>query len=258
MLDRFPPEIHSELGYYIYRLIDPRDGMTFYVGKGKGDRVFEHMKGVITSDACKKNVHDGVAQTDEVSEKVRLIRDILTEGLQPLHIIHRHGLTEDEALLAEAVLIDATPGLSNVMGGYGSSSFGPASASQLVERYKTEVAEIPPGLKVLAININRSSSERSVYDAVRGFWRISTDRASRADVVLAVIQGICRGVFQADRWLPAEPGNFPFLEEAISGRSGFIGRQASNKYSSIFINKKLPSEFNRKRGMATPIQYNYD
>ena len=30
--------------YYVYRLIDPRTYQTFYVGKGKGDRVFQHVK----------------------------------------------------------------------------------------------------------------------------------------------------------------------------------------------------------------------
>lgn len=120
------------------------------------------------------------------------------------------------------------------------------------------MAEIPSGLKVLAISINISSSERSIYDAVRGFWRISTERASRADVVLAVIQGICRGVYHADEWLPADPTHFPFLVEAIPGRSGFIGREASSEYNSIFLNKKVPTEFTRTRGMATPLLYNYE
>ena len=42
--ESFPNEIHEALGYYVYRLIDPRNGQTFYVGKGKGNRVFSHAK----------------------------------------------------------------------------------------------------------------------------------------------------------------------------------------------------------------------
>lgn len=29
--------------FYVYELVDPRDGKTFYVGKGKGKRRFEHV-----------------------------------------------------------------------------------------------------------------------------------------------------------------------------------------------------------------------
>ena len=66
------------------------------------------------------------------------------------------------------------------------------------------------------------------------------------------------GVFQADQWLPADPAHFLSLEEAIPGRSGFIGTKATGDYGSIFLNKKLPDELEWKKGMATPFQYNYD
>ena len=43
----FSPEVSDKLEYYVYRLIDPRNGDTFYVGKGKGNRVFDHVKGEV-------------------------------------------------------------------------------------------------------------------------------------------------------------------------------------------------------------------
>jgi len=35
MMIQFSTETSEALKYYVYRLIDPRDGQTFYVGKGK-------------------------------------------------------------------------------------------------------------------------------------------------------------------------------------------------------------------------------
>jgi hypothetical protein len=35
-------KVEEELGWYVYALKDPRDGQVFYIGKGKGDRVFQH------------------------------------------------------------------------------------------------------------------------------------------------------------------------------------------------------------------------
>ena len=45
-VDHFPQKVVEELKWYVYRLVYPRNGETFYVGKGKGDRVFEHPKGI--------------------------------------------------------------------------------------------------------------------------------------------------------------------------------------------------------------------
>ena len=39
----------NRLANYVYRLIDPRDGETFYVGVGKGSRVLDHVKGEVNS-----------------------------------------------------------------------------------------------------------------------------------------------------------------------------------------------------------------
>lgn len=65
-ITEFPSGVIEHLGWYVYRLIDPRDGSTFYVGKGKGNRVFAHMRGE-------------VAATDDdelLSNKLKQIREI--------------------------------------------------------------------------------------------------------------------------------------------------------------------------------------
>jgi hypothetical protein len=37
--DLFSQSVVEAIRFYVYRLIDPRNGETFHVGKGKGNRV---------------------------------------------------------------------------------------------------------------------------------------------------------------------------------------------------------------------------
>ena len=43
-IESFPVDISDKLRTYVYRLIDPRNGEIFYVGKGQGNRVFSHIR----------------------------------------------------------------------------------------------------------------------------------------------------------------------------------------------------------------------
>lgn len=243
----FPREIHESLKYYVYRLIDPRDGLTFYVGKGRGNRVFDHVMDRVSFSK----------DEDDVSAKMRVIRDIKAYGLEPLYVIHRHGLSEREAYLVEAAVIDAHAGLTNIMGGYGSDEFGPASVEQLVERYSAAEMTLPAGYRLMAISINNSHTDFTIEDAVTCAWRVSLSRARRATHVLAMIGGVCRGVFIPEQWLPATKANFPRLAEDLLGRYGFAGVRASKLDLDLFVGKKLPLKYQRRKGMASPVLYTY-
>lgn len=54
-LSAFPLGVAEKLQTYVYRLIDPRDGETFYVGKGRGDRVFAHIREQVGADELADN-----------------------------------------------------------------------------------------------------------------------------------------------------------------------------------------------------------
>ena len=43
MDNKFTPEVESRLQYYVYALVDPRTDQIFYVGKGVGNRFFQHI-----------------------------------------------------------------------------------------------------------------------------------------------------------------------------------------------------------------------
>ena len=247
----FPAEIHDKLLYYVYRLIDPRDGSTFYIGKGQGNRVFAHVKGSL------KFEND---EEDDKTAKIRTINQIKNAGLEPIHIIHRHGMNQDEAFQVEAALIDATPGLTNEVGGRNSSDFGPAHAQQLIQRYRKETMVIDPTHKIMLINVKGSIEERELYDAVRFAWRVNKEKAEGANYVFAVSGGICRDVFVAKEWRHAIKENFPGLTtdtKEDTKRFGFIGELAPEPIRIRYKGKRLPDNMKPKKGAQSPIRYYY-
>lgn len=237
--DGFPPGVAQKLKTYVYRLVDPRNGETFYIGKGKGDRVFAHIRG------------EGGIDGDDLGNKMRRIRQIRTAGFKVAHVIHRHGMDDSTAFEVESALIDAYPGLANVSGGVG-SEFGAMHAEEIIRKYAADLAVFRH--QALLISVNRSAvAESSLYEATRYAWKISRDRARKADVILATVQGMILGAFVADEWLDATPANFPGREEA-PGRLGFVGREAPDDLQQLYVGKRVPDEY-RKPGAANPIKY---
>lgn len=239
MTQEFSVEIIEQLKFYVYRLVDPRNGETFYVGKGVGNRVFQHAQGILG--------------LDNFSEKIERIRDIQIAGLKVIHIIHRHGLDENTAYEVEAALIDAYPGITNIMEGHGNSEFGVMHASEIIQKYSAE--EVLFEHKALMINVNRTATADTLYEATRFAWRLSIHKAEQAEVVLSVRHGIIIGVFVVENWLPATRENFP-LREPVPGRYGFIGERADTEIEKVYLGKKLP-EYYRKKGASNPIKYSF-
>jgi len=77
--------------FYVYALKDPREkpAKTFYIGKGTGNRAWEHQSKI------------------DDSEKGSVIREIHDSGLSVLHTVITDNLTEEQALKIEAELIAA-------------------------------------------------------------------------------------------------------------------------------------------------------
>jgi hypothetical protein len=236
---QFSPEVSAKLKTYVYRLIDPRNGETFYVGKGQGNRVFAH-------------IHEQV-EDDDPSNKLRRIRDIHLAGFEVAHVIHRHGMDDRTAFEVEAALMDAYPGLTNVASGRDSSDFGAMHAVEIVRRYAAEPAEFAD--RALLISVNRSAAEASLYEATRYAWKISLPKAKRAEVVLPTRQGLIVGAFFATQWLEATAENFPGREPR-PGRFGFVGTEASKEMKDRYVGRRVPDDY-RKPGSANPIRYTW-
>ena len=237
----FSHYVSKKLDFYVYRLIDPRSGETFYVGKGKGNRVFQH---------AHAEVHAG---KDDLNDKLQLIREIRRERFEVIHVIHRHGLSEDQALEVEAALIEAYPAVTNEIGGRAADDRGAMHARQIIERYEAKEAEFKH--RAVIITVNKSVAEReSVYAAVRYAWKLDPKKAEAAEVVLAVEKGLVVGVFRATRWMRATPANFPGTAAERPGRWGFEGEEAPKQIRDCYLGRRLPDSM-RKRGAANPVRY---
>jgi hypothetical protein len=240
----FSPNVCAQLKYYVYRLIDPRNGETFYVGKGKDNRVFMHVRDELGKGA------------DVLNEKLQRIREIRIEGFEVAHVIHRHGMDEGTAFEVEAALIDAYPEGRNLVSGKDSDERGLMHSKQIIERYEAPEAVFKH--KAILININQTATERgSVYDAVRYAWKIDPIKAKKAEVVLAVVQGLIVGAFIADEWLSADvKKNFMDTGLKGTGRWGFVGRPAPDGIANLYLRHRIPQEM-RKQGAANPIRYTF-
>ena len=240
-IDSFPKEVEEQLKWYVYRVIDPRNGETFYVGKGKGNRVFSHIRAAAGLEG------------DEVDNKIKRIHAIQLSGFEVAHVIHRHGMSEETAFEVEAALIDAYPGITNIASGVGASDFGAMHAKEIIRRYSAEPAVFLH--KALLITVNRSSEETSLYEAVRYAWKISKSKAEQADVILPIVRGLIVGAFVADVWLDATVTNFPSRYDR-PGRRGFIGHEAPSEFQTLYVGKRIPDEY-RKKGASNPIKYTW-
>lgn len=198
-MGQFSAKVIEELGYYVYALIDPRDQKIFYIGKGSGNRIFQHCQAAI--------------QESDESLKLETIRAILNSGSEVGHYILRHKLSEEVAFQMESLLIDVLTYsafntehvLANIKGGYHQWNEGIKTVREIGIIYECEQINIDSNDKghILLVSLNKSYDSAKakigyqrvdIYQKTRKYWSISPSRAKEIRYVLGVYHGVVRAV----------------------------------------------------------------
>ena len=254
-LTGFSKGVVESIGNYVYRLIDPRNGETFYVGKGTSHRVLQHGK-------SKRASVDDRQEDEYIPAKEARIKSIQNSGLKVIHVIHRHNIPNAAVFEVEAALIDAYPGLTNVQGGHGSHENGPKSISELNDIFALPTLSEEPVEPIVLLNINRLEDKfdrELILRQTQLAWRISQPRAGKAVYVLAVVQGVIVGVFTDCKWYDATHANFPqqlTIDTEMPARKGFIGRPADEAVWQRFVGdrgKRIVIE--NMKHVQNPVRY---
>lgn len=187
-MPEIPQAVIEALKFYVYRLVDPRNGETFYVGKGQGERILQHA---------------WTALSDSIpADRLNRIRHIREAGGMELMIIHRHGLDEATALHVEAALIDAFPSLTNLVKGHG-AELGAAMLDELLDRYAAPIAHIP--MPAILIKIEQEwrpdLTAEQLYERTRRYWFCTPmGRSPSPTHAISVARGLIREVYMIQGW----------------------------------------------------------
>jgi hypothetical protein len=243
-IDRFSPKVCERLGWYVYLFIDPRDGKPFYVGKGKANRCFAHLK-----------VRRLCAKTERIGELRKL-------GKVPRIEILKYGLTEAEAFLVESAAIELLGFdlLTNEVRGHHALDRAKAGVVEIEEELSAMPVEVRH--KVILITINKlyrpGMPLPDLYDATRSAWKVNPE-LHQPEYAFSVYRGIVRAAFEITRWLPAgstlktyeHDGYRP--EGPRAGRWEFVGLRAPDTVWRRYVGKSVRKYI--VQGAQNPIQY---
>ena len=199
-MQKFSNNTVAALKSYVYGLKYPNtENHYFYIGKGTGNRVLSHV-----NQKIKSGIKD---------PKFDVIQSLKKLGGPEIDII-RHGLTNEEALLLEATLIDVfgVKQITNKVKGVDSDKYGIMSLKNIEANYKGK--DFDADISAVCFKINQAwhkdMTEEHLYNKVRGNWVLNINRAKKAEYGIGVCDGVIRGIYKICNW-----------ERSRSSKSGY-------------------------------------
>ena len=246
----FSQSIRDELGYYVYAYVDVSDKMhekIIYVGKGKGNRCFDHLKSAVETD------------------KTQTIKNLDSQGFLRVDILVYGLEDEDTALKVEAATIDAIgiENLKNAQRGHGSADYGRISTdglSRKLKKIQLKEGDFKENCILIKIQKLYSSSmpELELYEATRGAWRVSKSSCEKAKYACAVYDGVIQEVYAIAGWFQAGQTFYSTRDimnndESRSTRLEFVGQIASEAIREQYCYKGIKDIW--ANGAQNPIAY---
>jgi uncharacterized protein len=232
MIKEFSNAVCERIGYYVYILKDPRNDTIFYVGKGKGNRIFQHVQCALDKET--------------ENDKYNLIREILSSKKEVEHFILRHGLEEKLAFEIESTIIDmlGIENLTNSVKGHDTWERGLKTVDEVFQHYDAKAITFEEPCIIININrlYTRGISAQKLYDSTRASWIVGIKR-ERAKYAIASYRGLVREVYEIEKWQPN------------GVRWEFIGKVAVDEIRDKYLNQSLENYI--KKGGQNPIRYTF-
>ncbi|MEI6881355.1 MAG: hypothetical protein WCK82_08505 [Bacteroidota bacterium] len=241
-MNHFPANIIEKIRYYVYVYVDPFTDAIFYIGKGKENRCFSHLKNL-----------------DE-SEKSKRIIEIKNKGSEPKIEILAFGLDEKDALRVEAAAIDliGIKNLTNLQKGHLSDELGRKTLDDLIALFHAKpIYQFEDNCALIRISKTYKSGMPSseLYEYTRGIWKISEKTRNKLQFACCVYNGVIREVYKIEKWFPAGATFYSHRQDIASridsGRFEFIGNIADQKIKTQYNYRAVSHLF--KRGFISPI-----
>lgn len=210
------------LGWYVYLLSDPRTDIVFYVGKGKGQRAFQHSA----------EAKDRADHPDLQKAKHERILGIQRAGHEVQIDVLRHALADESAAyVVESAAIDLlqrlSPGtLLNAVAGHHSTKHGLIEAREVEIRYAAQPMP-DPGCPVVLTSLDQTwysgMSSDDLLDFTVHWWHLSRTRRNPPQYVIGVHRQIVRSAYKIVGMEPRKKGDRGWEQDKPGKpRHGFI------------------------------------